>query len=553
MVGLDGYRSTLSSTCAVAPLLGLALRSHTNTRGEPMRFRDRPYLVELYRDLPTLDGVDICKGVQTGISELLLLFALERTGWAGKIAAYVLPTYSVRDRFVQRRVNPLLQAVPDYRARLGGDDRATKQTGKAGGNLKLKRFGPGAILFLGSNTPTDFVEFTADVLIVDEFDQCDPDNLTKARDRLRASDRPQFIRIGNPTLPGVGIAALYDRSDRRRWFTKCDRCGHWQSVGWLSHVVHKDDSGRWQLRDRDARPVCERCHKGFDRGAHSGAWVAEFTDRARRGYRISRLDATSEDYRSLFGEWCDAQGDSSALAAFHTSVLGQPFEFSGARITMEMLADAAVGEAIDYAGGDHLDGQLVTMGVDVGSVLNVSISVVEEDEREGHDEPVIVRRVIFVGAFRTFAEVSDAVRRYRVAVCVIDAMPETRMAKGLRDEFLGSGTQVWLCRFAPTARVGKHSYGLRQDWQEQVVTVDRTQVFDACFDDLREGRREFPEDAFTVLGWREQLRAPVRVLDEAKQRIVWTEGSNPDHYRLADVYDRVAYDLAASGGSYHAS
>lgn len=548
MIGLDSYRSVLSGTASLAPLLGLALRAHTNTRGEPMRFRDRPYLVELYRDLPTLDGIDVCKGVQTGVSELLLLFALERSGWAGRIAAYVLPTYSVRDRFVQRRVNPLLLGVPEYRERLGGAERAGK---KGGGNLKLKRFGPGAILFLGSNTPTDFVEFTADVLIVDEFDQCDPANLAKARDRLRASERPQFIRIGNPTLPSTGIAGVYDRSDRRRWFSRCSHCAHWQSIGWLSHVVDRDDGGRWVLRDSDGLPVCERCGRGFDRSYKIGSWVAEHPDRERRGYRMSRLDAHSEDYASLFAEWVEAQGDSSALAAFYTSILGEPFEFSGARITHEMLADSSIGAALDYAGGPDYDDRLVTMGVDVGSVLNVSISVIDEVDRED-GETVLVRRAVWVGAFRTFAEVSDAIRRYRVSVCVIDAMPETRKAKEIRDEFLGGATQVWLCRFAPTARVGTHPYGLRQDWREQVVTVDRTQVFDTCFDDLRDKRREWPEDVLTVLGWREQMRAPVRVLNEARSRIVWTEGSSPDHYRLADVYDRVAFDLAASGGSYHA-
>lgn len=545
MIGLDSYRSTLSLTCEMAPLLGLALRAHRNTRGSPMRFRDRPYLVELYRDLPNIEGVDVCKGVQTGVSELLLLFALERAGWSGKIAAYVLPTYSVRDRFVQRRVNPLLQSVPEYRALLGGPERS----GKAG-NLKLKRFGTGAMLFLGSNTPGDFVEFSADVLIVDEFDQCDPMNLSKARDRLRESSNPQFIRIGNPTLPSTGIAGIYDKSDRRSWFSRCSKCGHWQTIGWLSHVVHKLDSGTWALRDPEARPVCEKCGRGFDRAEKTGAWVARHPDRARRGYRLSRLDALSEDYNSLFQEWVDAQGDSAALATFYTSVLGEPFEFSGARITVEMLADAAVGSALDYSGSSEYSDQVVTMGVDVGSVLNVSISVVEEVEDES-GETRTVRRAVFVGAFRTFDEVADAIHRYRVSTCVIDAMPETRKAKELRDQFQGNDCQVWLCRFAPTVRVGTHQYGLRQDWREQVVTVDRTQVFDATFDDLREGRREFPEDVFTVLGWREQMRAPVRVLNEARSRIVWTEGSAPDHYRLADVYDRIAFDLAMSGGSYH--
>ena len=67
---------------------------------------------------------------------------------------------------------------------------------------------------------------------------------------------------------------------------------------------------------------------------------------------------------------------------------------------------------------------------------------------------------------------------------------------------------------------------------------------------LFRSRREFPEDAWSVLGWSEQMRAPVRVLDEEKSRIVWVEGNAADHYRLSDTYARLAYDLCQIGGSY---
>ena len=70
------------------------------------------------------------------------------------------------------------------------------------------------------------------------------------------------------------------------------------------------------------------------------------------------------------------------------------------------------------------------------------------------------------------------------------------------------------------------------------------------FDEIRDGRRVFPEDIQTVLGWSQQMRAPVRVLNENKSRIIWTEGKSPDHYRLAGIYDRIAYDVNEAGGGY---
>jgi hypothetical protein len=567
---LDQYRSTLANVAGLHPMLHIALVHHRNTRGQPLSFRDKPYLVELYTDLPRQEEVVLRKAVQTGVSELCIQLAFERSGWSGRIVAYVLPSHNIRNRFVQKRIDPLLQHVPAYRERHQGsaDSSRTRGAPRSTGNLALKQFGDGSILFLGSNTPGNFVEFSADTLIIDEFDQCDPGNLAKARDRLRASPYPQEVRLGNPTLPRVGISRLYDESDQRRWFHRCTHCGHRGPLDWWANVVELDDDGHWQPRDRaraqylrargikhptpaqDVRPVCIVCRQPFDRQPAGGLWVPAFPDRVVRGYSMSRLDVLSDSLWALYREWLEAQGNSERLATFYCSVLGIPYEFSGARITHAMLGDACTAPALDYLGGPEYGRQVVTAGIDVGTVLNVSISTTQPPATPDGDP---VRVAAFIGAVRTFDEVADLLRRYRVDVAVVDAMPEIRMAQGLRDQFVEEGgCQVWLARFHPTPRVGVQRYGMRLDYQTNSVTVDRTQVFDATFDDIRGGTRLFPEDVFTVFAWADQMRAPVRVLDEQKQRIRWDNGSNPDHYRLADVYDRIAHDLMDLGGSYSA-
>ena len=543
----NNYHYLISALTSQYPLFKLALSTHKNTRGNPISFVNKPYLVELYKDLPLIDGADIRKAVQTGLSELFIQLILERSGWSGKITAYVLPTFTIRDRFVQNRINPLLTSVPDYKIRAASD-------GKGGhGNLKLKRFGKGAMMFLGSNTVADFIEFSADLLVIDEFDQCDPENLAKARDRLRASTRPQMYRLGNPTLPRTGISRLYDQSDQRVWMSKCNHCNHWQNVDWFANVVHRNDGGDWELRDKerigsslDARPVCVKCNNPFDRGVKPGVWVARHPSVPWRGYTISRLDCLDESYKNLFMEWMGAQGQTEMLSTFYTSVLGIPFEHSGSRLSMEALNNASTGPELDYGGGEGYEKETVTLGIDVGSVLNLVLSVIRKKE-----DGTILRDARYIGAVRTFREASDIIRRYHVDCCIIDSMPETRKAQELRDEFLHSGScQVWLCRFHPTQRVGQQVYGLKMNFRDRTITVDRTQVFDATFDDIKHGRRRFPSDIQTVFGWSQQMRASVRVLNEEKGRITWTEGKNPDHYRLAGIYDRIAYDVMEYGGGY---
>ena len=543
----DGHTTQVVDTLADRyPLLGLALRHHRTTRGQPLSFHDKPYLVELYTDSHRVEGWDAMKAVQVGWSELLVQLVLERAGWAGKIAAYVLPSYQLRDRFVKRRINPVLDRVEAYQERVPAQDP---------GSLKIKRFGSGSILFLGSNTVNDFIEFSADVLVVDEFDRCIQENLALARDRLRASPDPQLFRLGNPTMPRTGVAALFDHSDGRRWHHRCPRCGERQPMDWVINVVEKGTDGRWRPRDTarmdggDLRPVCRRCHRPFTREAQGGEWVAERPSNPRRGYHVSRLDVLSQDLRPLVQEWSEAQGNATKLEAFYRSVLGMPYAPKGMSVDREILANCATGNPMDHGGGDSYTSQSVVCGVDVGRVLHVSVSVVEEDaERETR-----VRRCLWVGTLPGFSQVHDLLVRYRVDVCVVDARPEVRKAQELRDQCLESGVcEVWLAQFTRADRVGRQDYGMALDWRRRVVSVDRTQLLDATLEDLRldPPRKVFPEDVWTVQGWAEQMMAPKRRMRENSDRYVWDEGNAEDHHRFSDAYERVAMDLLARSGSY---
>jgi hypothetical protein len=75
---------------------------------------------------------------------------------------------------------------------------------------------------------------------------------------------------------------------------------------------------------------------------------------------------------------------------------------------------------------------------------------------------------------------------------------------------------------------------------------------DTTFDEFKTGERIIPVDANTVLGFYDQMKAPVRIIDQNKSRIIWHEGNAPDHFRFADVYDRIAFDMLQMSGSYGA-
>lgn len=546
------------------PLIGQAILCHRNTRHGPMSFRANPSLIEMYADLPHLDGADICKAVQTGVSELLIQLILEASGWRGRIAALVLPTHNLRDRFVQQRINPLLGQVPEYRDRAGGllaVSRDAKEKKKKGAeNLKVKRFGDGALLFLGSNSAGDFVEFSTDILVIDEFDHCDPENIAKARDRLRNSPYPQLFRVGNPGAARDGIASAYEQGDRRLFHWRCGSCQERQPIDWFANVIVRRDDGVWEPRDGarvkallsnprapDIRPVCRRCGKPFDRDQEGAAWVAASPGR-RRSYRMSRMDVLTDRLWDLFvNEWLPAQGSRVKLRAFYNSVLGLPYEDSAAKLTYKHLSAISVGQENDPIGGPAYANELVVAGIDVGSVLNVVVDVIHLDEKGKS-----YRRAALIAAVSSFEAIQDILDRYNVLIAVIDARPETRKAQELRDWalYVQGRTTVWLCQFHPTDRVGTEDYGTRIDYTSQVLTVDRTQLLDAAYDEIVTGRRVLPSDACSIPEFAEQMMAPARKLDDRGARFIWAEGSAPDHYRLADAYARVAADQAQESGGF---
>jgi hypothetical protein len=549
------------------PLLGLARAHHRNRRGLPITFLDKPSLIPLYAELLDAPEASFCKGVQTGITELLIQLMLYNAGWRNRICAYVLPQYNTSERFVDERINPLLVEVPVYTARTPGEEFGTTAT-QSKGNLKRKRFGRlGSLLFLGANTPADFVEFSADCIIVDEWDKCiasppGKTNLAKVRDRVRESAYPQIFRVANPEYTTEhGIQRFWKDGSRGKWFHRCTCCGERQPLVWDEHFVRRKNDGTWEPRDTaranapelgDLRPICRRCKKPWDREAAGGVWVHE-APFAARSYHMSRLDvlATTRDtqpIRRYFAEWIVAQQNTANLSAFYTGVLGWAYEAAGSRITQEMLERAAVEPPNDHVGGDGYKGLTVIMGVDVGAVLNVKLSVLEPDDTMPGGYRRRGRYVCTVPEFEDIYRIIDA---FHVDACVIDAAPETRKAKEVRDHYIDEGTcDVWLCRYHPTSRVGRDAFGLRLDYDDHTVTVDRTQLLDATLDEIARGQATLPNDVMTVLGFADQMKAPVRVLDPESQRIVWREGNDPDHFRHADAYERVAQEIADRGGGY---
>lgn len=554
------------------PLLGMALLHHRTIRGAPMSFLHRPFQIEMFGEFGKIDGADICKAVQTGQSEMFTIFGLHDAGWLGRIFAYVMPTDRIRNRFVSTRINPLLTGVPEYRRRLPGADLEAMLGGDTG-SLTKKRLGDGLMLFLGARTDGDFIELTADTFVVDEYDTshaAGEHNLVRVVDRMKESPEPRHFRLGNPELPG-GIEELFDQGDGRLYHWRCEHCGERQPIDWLANVVDRTDAGQWVPRDPVARadvyapirPVCVRCGRPFERRAAGAAWVPERPLRHRRSYRVTRFDVMSEPLRALYVEWLEAQVSQLKRREWFRRNAGRLYLDASNEITKEQVRSMCALPPMDHVGGaEAYKARRVTAGIDVGGLFHVTVSD-SHHAAAGHTE----RRGIWTGTVETKGAVLDILRRYGVKVAVIDRLPETRTVEEIQEQARRFGCEVWLAEFHPTPRTTEERFGMRRDYRARTVRLDRTQLLDVAAEHIGagalvgelirkgeqvgptiDGARLFPVDAYDALGFAPQITAARRIMRDG--RVVWDEGSKPDHYRLADAYDLAAWEIQNSGGVF---
>jgi len=513
--------------------LDFARNHHLNTKGQPLDFSD-PWLLPIYRDQSPLKVLRKC--VQVGISEYLIVYTLADAA-AGRTVFYVLPTYSVRNRFVATRVDRPLVMVPRYRQLM------FEAVGDSDSRM-LKHLSRGAAYFVGSNTPNEFIEIAAETAIVDELDRCDQENIVMVPDRLQAAGAPVTILSGNPTHTEFGISDAYEKSDQREWRIKCPSCNAWQRMDFFANVlrVERDDKGEirsselidsaWrETAERDVRCYCNRCGSVIDRleaDPKRSCWIAAQPGRDTTGWTISRLMSARTTVRSLYAAWLDADGDPTKMARFINNLLGEPYSPPGSALTDEILNACRRDYAMPQSSTSPC-----TMGIDVGKLWDVRIS--------DSPEPG-VRRALFIGRLNGPEPCRELMRRYNVKCCVIDARPETRLAIQFQKE-LPRGV-VWRAEF-PSQETVKE---VVKDAREGIVKMDRTAIMDAATADILQRANWLPKDAASLLKgeYYRQMKVPKRILleSESGQRYVWTKGT--DHQRLADVYDKLASVIGGS-------
>lgn len=512
------------------PKLWSAKYHHVNVHNKPMSFGDRyRFLVPLYKMFEMYPDICMEKAVQSGASELMIVSALEDAA-KGLRVLYVMPNIDLRGKFVKDRLDRLLKIVPYYKDLL---ENAVGDSTSIG----LKHFGKGIINFVGSNSVSEFVSFPADVIYVDEVDQCDQKNLEMAPDRLDASDYKYIREIGNPSIENWGIDKRYQESSQALWNIKCPHCNKNQFFDFFVNVVEQTGESSFRIikgNKLNPKVVCKnkKCHKPLNRYMN-GEYVHTFPSIEKKGVRINQIFSANVSIVKLTSTFFKSIGNPIKTQLFYNSKLGLPYASEGSKITLTTLEKAS-------QKGNYLlslnktdiakKSNRIYVGIDVGKYYNIIGRELLSNNQ---------RKLVFIGKTTSTKRVVEFMEDIKPKKIVIDKFPETREVERLKKQL----SKMFSCSYSLGKTFLDTNKKSQEYKKEREVKIGRTFLLDHIKGDFATGVIINPSDARMIDNedqedygdYYSQMLASTRIFNEDNGRMEWRE-SGPDHYFHAEGY-----------------
>lgn len=389
---------------------------HTKLNGVPFSFIDHEYQEAILKD-PSPEKI-IRKCSQVGLTELSFreAFAVLRI-IDGASVIYTLPTVALMEKIVPTRADIIIKDSDDLSGNLSKDVDSKL----------IKQFSRSFLYFGGTFGAQQAISTPADMLVHDEVDFSNLEVMTSYESRLTHSKYKLRREFSTPTLPGRGISARFDRSRRHFNMARCNHCSQWFLPDYFNHVrvpgfekeIKEITKQNIQLtRWREAALHCPNCQSIPDLRPEYRNWVCENSHEnyTAAGYAISPFDAPSIISTPFLVEKSTKYERQADFVNFN---LGLPYED-----TTESLTDSFLRQLFVEAGSEIFSGNF--MGCDMGAVCHIVVG-----NRDANDVLLVLwYERVPLGEFETKRAALAA--RFRVLICVMDALPYTDIVMRLQ-------------------------------------------------------------------------------------------------------------------------
>lgn len=480
-----------------------------------------------------------CKGAQLGISHCILCRAMAANDLEKRDVLYVLPAlHPDASNFSNARFDALV-AASKYLS--DTYDR---------GNVGLKRTTTNNFYIRGAQSRSGGKSVPAGFLCLDEIDEIPKWFIILVRERMSGQDVKTEWDISTPTTPEHGIDKLWLESSMEHFFFPCPRCSKHIQLTYPDclEVVGDDPDSTEVLKGSYLK--CPECHGKLDHLEKASflakaKFVPMVTGKEKRGFHVNQLYSATVTPGEVAAASIRARFSDLEAQEFWNSKMGKAHAPDGSKISEAQLNAAKRGHLnLDMP---HDGYALRTMGVDVGSRIHFEICEWWVGEVIGEDpNSNAVPRVIRAGFCQSFEQLDGLMVDYRINMCVIDAMPETRMAFAFSQRHQGI---VKMCYYAQgvTGRMLNES---KWEHGEPIINVNRTMWLDQSLGRFKAGTIEIPMDI--PYEYVEHHKTPARIWKYDKNgnpMIVYvTPDGKADHHAHARNYAEIALPLALGIG-----
>jgi len=471
--------------------------------GQPYSFRNHLFLFDILRDY-TPNQV-ILKAAQVGFSTLAIVKSLWLAKNRGMDIIYTLPTSNDINDFVGGKVNRLISQNPVFQEFVKDKD-----------TIEQKRVGNNLIYYRGTWVEKAALMVSSDLNIHDEEDRSKPEVVAQYSSRLQHSPHKWTWHFSNPSTPGHGVSAYWDRSDRKEWFITCRECRTQQMLVWPSSI------------DRVLQVyVCKACKRPIsDEERRVGVWrpTAPITSEKGlsepfSGYHISLLMAPWVSAAEILN-----YADTKSAEFFHNFVLGLPYVGEGNTVTEDIFTRNFTKKVNSQ--------ENVIIGCDSGLKKHYVLG-----NREG---------LFYYGVTETWADIEAYLRRFKGSVAVIDALPDLTGPRELREKYPGRVFLVSYSKDRKTMQLLRWGEGSEAGH----VNADRNRLIQMVIDDFATERVPLQGTAGDWQDYISHWKTLYRVTDKdivGNPTSIWETSNGMDHWCHATCYYRIGMDRFGRG------
>lgn len=472
-----------------------------NEQGIPLEFKDRRFLLDIYKDLSPLQVV--MKAPQIGLTTLMTIKSMWVANYLKKDIIYTLPTQSDVQGMAAGSINRIVAQNPIFSEWVRDHD-----------SVESKRVGSQTIHYRGTWTGKQAMMVPSQLNIHDEVDASKQDIVEQYETRLQAQKGGWRWYFSHPSLPDTGVAKWWELSDQKHWFITCPHCEEVQYLSWPDSI------------DADKRTyVCKKCRGTLsDDDRRDGHWYPKFHGKQFSGYWVSQLMCPWITAEKILDDFAEKTPE-----YFWNYVLGLPYAGGDAKLIQQHLFQNLTGHQ-DVPEKD----ERVVLGIDTGAKLDFVLG----NERLG---------LFHHGDTTDYGMLNGFMDSWPLCIAVIDAGGDFIGAQKFQERWPGRVFKAYAGEDRKTNQLFR--WGEKND-QGQVI-YDLNRVWQLCVDEFRDHRLPLQgteQDWWEYwLDWKNMSR--IKIVDPHTNMLKGTKWvrNGRNHRASATLFWRIGMDKFGGG------